>query len=423
MSTSIDHLITQSWLQRHRGYLLSVGAAATLLTAIVGLTFSEAGRSTRLRSSTLTIAPVESGIYHNFIPVRARVVPRNTVYLDALEGGRVDRVLVEPGDLVTAGQPLVEFSNTALELDVLERDARFIESITQLQTYQTQLEQNRLSNLKTLAQIDYSITKLRRAIERRRQLTSGGVEARETLDTMQDELDYQLGLRPLQAGSNEQQNVLRLRQAPQIEAQLEKLHQDIAITRSKLDNLIVRASVSGRMTAIDLKVGENRNRGERLGEITPDNGIKLSAQIDEFYLDRLYNGLRGTVDVAGHVVTLRVTRVYPQVNDGVFTVDLDFDSEPERRLLPGQSLQGRIALGDDTPAVLVPAAAFLERTGGRWIFVLEPDGRTARRREIGVGRRNSEQVEILSGLKPGERVIVSDYGGVEQLDRIDIQKQ
>jgi HlyD family secretion protein len=201
---------------------------------------------------------------------------------------------------------------------------------------------------------------------------------------------------------------------------VEKLQQDLKITHSKLENLTVRAPAAGLLTSLELKVGENRNRGDRLAQITPDTGNKLSASIDEYYLGRLRAGQAATVEVDGRRWPLEVTRVYPQVQDGSFTIDLAFAGETPPGLLPGQSLQGRLALGKDTPALVVAAGAFLERSGGDYAFVVAPDGSSAQRRRIRLGRRNAEQVEVLEGLAAGERMIVSDYGSFDRIDRIEL---
>jgi HlyD family secretion protein len=359
-------------------------------------------------------------MFHDFMPLRAKVVALNTVYMDALEGGRVDRVLAQAGDTVTVGQPLVELSNTELELDVLDREGRLIESITQLQSYETQLEQNRVTNQKALAQIDYDIIRLRRSLSRRKPLLAQSVVPVEVTDTLQDELDHDLKVQPMQEESNRKQEELRLRQLPQIQSQIEKLQQDLKITHGKLDNLTVRAPVSGRLTAMDLKVGENRNRGDRFAEITPDTGYKLSATVDEYYLGRVHNNQAAIVEIDGKARPLKVARVYPLVKDGVFTLDLSFEGSAPQDLLPGEALQGKLELGIDAPATILPAGAFLDRTGGDWIFVLDKSGRSASRRSIKSGRRNTEQVEVLSGLNVGERAIISGYTGLEHIDRIDL---
>jgi HlyD family secretion protein len=370
-----------------------------------------------MERDSLTIATVIRGTYHDFIPLRARVVPRETIYLDAIEGGRVEQVMVEAGDMVAAGQPLVRLSNTELELTVLDREARLIESITQLQSRQSLLEQDRLNNQKQLATIEYNIVRLERALARRR---NAALESQESRDQLQDELDLNRRLRPIQEESNARQETLRVQQLPQIAAQLTKLHQDVEITRAKLDSLLVRAPAAGRMTAIDLKIGESRNRGERLGELTPESGFKLVAQVDEYYLGRLRTRQGATVEIGDRTSPLEVERVYPQVKDGTFTVDLRFLGEAPADLHPGQALQGKFALGTATEAIILPVGPFMQQSGGNWVFVIENDS-TALRRRVRIGRRNIEQLVVLEGLEPGERVITSDSNGYGGGDRIDIQ--
>jgi len=421
MTAAMDVAIVRPWWRRPRTLrFTAIPAVGALVAFMLSAWLGGAQRTLRVPEINVEISTVTQEMFRDFVPLRSKVVPRDVVYLDALEGGRVERVLVELGDAVTAGQPLVELSNTQLELDVLDRQARLVESITQLQAYQTQLEQNRLSNDKALASIDYDIARLARVLERRQALTSSGMLAREASDTVSDELDFMRRLRPLQGRSNEHQNRLRAQQLPQISAQLAKLQQDIGITGRKLDQLTVRAPVDGLMTAIDLKVGENPARGARLGEITPGTGYKLSADIDEYYLGRLRADQMGTVKLHERQVAVRVKRVIPQVTEGTFKVELAFEGEPPRGLLAGQGLQGKLALGSDTPALVLPAGAFLAETGGDWIFVLDAEQDEAQRRRIKTGRRNAEQVEITSGLAPGERVITSNYSGFARIDRIDL---
>jgi HlyD family secretion protein len=209
---------------------------------------------------------------------------------------------------------------------------------------------------------------------------------------------------------------------PEIHDDLARLAQNLAVVRGKLDNLIVRAPVSGRLTDMDLKIGQSCPRGTRLAQITPATGFKLSAQVDEYYLARVHAGEAADADLDGQPLALTLSRVYPTVKDGQFTVDLQFAGDAPAGLLTGQTLQGKLRLGEDRSALVLPAGAFLERSGGEWAFVVAPDGHSARRRPVRVGRRNALQVEILSGLAAGERVIVSGYDGLERVERIDLTR-
>jgi HlyD family secretion protein len=421
-SSGMDRPLQLHWWQVKRWQQLMLAGGAIVLGGIAAvLLLGPAERSIRIPTASLTLGTVERATYHDVIPLTGEVVPHDTIYLDALEGGRVERVLVQAGDQVTQGQPLVELSNRTLQLDVLDREGRLVQSITESQSYQTQLEQNRVANQKALAQIDYDITRLRRALERRQDLVAQHMVSVESRDQIKDELDHDLLQRPMQEESNRRQEELRERQLPQLQAQIAKLQEDLAITHATLGDLTVRAPVSGLLTTMDLTVGESRNQGDRLGEVTPRTGYKLSATVDEYYLSRVRPGQSAHVELDGNSWPLKVTRVYPQVKNGGFVIDLTFAGSAPAGLLRGQSLQGRLSLGADVPGLVLPAGAFLERSGGDYAFVLDPDGHTARRRRIKLGRRNAEQVEVLQGLATGERVVTSDYTSLERIDRIDLK--
>jgi len=406
----------------------SLSAAARVVLAVVVVTCVVVGaieifvtsgvQSLRLPAAQATYATVEQGIFHDLIPLRASVVPRETIYVDAVDGGRVDRVLVEAGDLVQQGQPILELSNTNLALSVIQQESQLNQAISQLQQNEIALEQNKLSNERALAEVEYGLVRLKRSGARRENLASRGLESAEQRDVIADELAYYQRLMPIQTDSNRRQDNLRERLLPDIHRQLTILRGNLDVVHRTLDGLIVRAPVSGRVTAIDLKVGEHKDAGQRLAEVTPPSGMKLSADVDEFYLARVRNGQTASVDLHGKPVEVVVRRIYPQVHDGRFRVDFDFDNTMPANLVAGETTQGRLQLGDDSPARIVPVGPFLERTGGDWIFVVAPDGQSAQRRRIEAGRRTVEQLEILSGLAVGERVIISDYAALEKADRI-----
>jgi len=399
---------------------LSVGVLglSVVVLATVRLLAGGGGSTLRIPEVQLTLATVQQGIFHDLIALRARVEPRETVYLDAIDGGRVDRVLVEPGDRVQRGQPLLELSNTNLALSVIQQESQLNQAISQLQQNEINLEQNALTNERSLAEIEYHLVTLQRSAERREGLVAGGATSREQRDQITDELAYYKRIHPIQATSSKRQSDLRDRLLPDIHRQLANLRANLDVVQGKLAGLIVRAPVDGRVTALDLKVGEHRNPGERLAEVTPDSGMKLAADIDEFYLARVRAGQAASVEIDGKAVKVNVRRVSPQVRNGQFTIDLDFEGDSPANLVAGETTQGRLQLGGDTPALILSTGPFLERTGGDWVFVLAKDGRSAERRQIKVGRRTMEQLEILGGLATGERVVTSDYTGFDRIDRI-----
>ena len=405
------------WPLSARIGLVATAAVIVVLIA-VRLIAGSGTRTLRLPLAQVTIAEVEQGVFHDLIPLRANVVPRQTVYIDAIDGGRVERVLVQAGDLVQQGQPLIELSNTNLALQVIQQESQLNQAISQLQQNEIALEQNQLSNDRALADIDYNLVRLGRSVQRREALAAEGAEAIEQRDLTEDELTHYKRLRPIQAQSGKRQSELYDRLLPAIHQQLKNLRENLVVVHDKLDSLVIRAPMAGKVTAIDLKVGENRSPGQRLAEVTPDAGMKLTADIDEYYLPRVRIGQTATIELNGTPANVTVHRVSPQVRDGHFTIELDFSGSSPPNLVAGATAQGRLQLGDDRPAKVMPVGAFLERTGGEWAFVVDGDGRTAQRRQIKAGRRSSEQLEILSGLRVGERVITSDYSGLDRVDRL-----
>jgi len=370
----------------------------------------------RVPAGHLTVATVEQGVFHDLVPLRARVEPRETVYVDAIDGGSVVRLLVEAGDRVQKGQPLLEMSNNNLALSVIQQESQINQAISQLQQNEIALQQNALSNQRALVEVEYQLVRLEKSAARREGLAAGGALAREQRDQVADELAYYRRLHPIQAASSRLQSELRDRLVPDIHRQQDNLRRNLDVVQGKLAGLIIRAPLDGVVTAIDLTPGEHRNPGDRLAEVTPDSGMKLSALVDEYYLARVRTGQSARVILDGRQVSATVRRVSPQVKDGLFAIDLAFDGEGPANLVAGETAFGRLQLGGDTPALVIPNGAFLGRTGGNWLFVLGADGKSATPRQIKVGRRNADQLEILDGLRAGEQVVVSDYTSLDRSD-------
>jgi len=417
-ASGMDRKIAPSRLSLGGRVALAVIVVAGAVFVAIEIFINSGVQTLRMPAALATVATVEQGIFHDLIPLRASVVPRETLYVDAVDGGRVDRVLVEPGDTVQRGQPIVELSNTNLALSVIQQESQLNQAISQLQQNEIALEQNKLANERALAEVEYGLVRLKRSGARRDNLVSRGLESAEQRDVIADELAYYQHLMPIQTDSNQRQTNLRDRLLPDIHRQLAILRDNLDVVHRTLDGLIVRAPVSGRVTAIDLKVGEHKDAGQRLAEVTPPSGMKLSADVDEFYLARVRMGQVANIELHGRPVNVTVQRIYPQVREGRFRVDFDFDGASPGELVAGETAQGRLQLGDDSSARIVPVGPFLERTGGDWIFVISSDGKSAQRRHIEVGRRSVEQLEILSGLAVGERVIISDYAALEKADRV-----
>jgi HlyD family secretion protein len=403
------------WRLLRLGFLVLV--VALLASVIYWIERHTVVSQARISRQTLILAKVSEGLFRDTMPIRGRVTALHTVFLDAQAGGRVENVLVQAGDEVAAGQVLAQLSNSQWQMEVLEREARLVESVSQLESYQTTLEQNRINNERALALIDYDVTRLRRSLGRRTNLAALS-EPAEKIDQIKDELEYDLKIQPLQLESNHRQEQLRGEQVPQIRDQLKALAQDLALTRAQLQKLEVRAPIGGRLTSFDLQVGESHATGDRFGEIVPGEGFKLSASVDEYYLKRVTTGQRAAVIVRGRSFEVQASRVFPKVKDGVFTVDFAFIGEKPPDLVPGEHVEGVLTLAGAQRALVLDAGPFLEQTSGRWAFVVASDGRTAERRNFSVGRRSHEQLEILSGLRAGDQVVISSYASLTQIEQL-----
>jgi HlyD family secretion protein len=406
-----------------RPVMIGAGVAAALVLAVLtALAVNGSSvRTLRVPVTNVTIEPVAQGVFHDFTPLQGKITPKDTLYLDAIQGGQVQEVLVQAGDRVVKGQPMIKFINHDVELNVLQNEAQVSTALSQTQSYQTSLEITHANNERLLDDLDYNIVRLRRALDRRKPYEGQGAFSQESLDALQDELNNDLKERPVQAATNKAQDEIRKAQLPVIKDEITNLQMSLKQIAARLDDLTVKAPATGRITVLDLKLGQNAKQGDRLAELVPDTGFKVAADVDEYYLPRVKTGQVAIADFDGKDVRLKAIRVYPQVKDGVFTVDLAFVDAQPQNLTTGAAVQGRLSLGGDQPALVLPAGAFLERSGGDYVFVVSPDGHHADRRRIKLGRRNSEQVEVLSGLKAGDRVVTSDYEGYEKLDRIQFQ--
>ena len=396
-------------------------AGIVLIAAIVWLAgLITGGRTLAVNADRIRIAEATLGTFEDFIPLRGRLVPSSTVYLDAIEGGRVEEVLLEDGAVVEAGTLIARLSNTNLQLEVLGREAAVTEQLNNMRTIELQLEQNRLSHSRNLVEIEYQIKRLNRSIERQRDLVSKSLVSQSTLDELQDELDYYLRRRDVTLESQATDARLQEAQLRQLRAAGEQLESSLRFARKNLDDLNVKAPVSGKLSGFNIEVGESIARGGRLGQIDDPDNYKLNVKIDEFYLGRVDLQQLATVENNGRNADLRVSKIYPQVSSGQFEVDMTFVEEPVG-LRRGQTLQLKLTLGDNADAVLIPNGSYYQDTGGQWLFVVTPDASEAVKREVRLGRRNTDFIEVLDGLEPGERVVVSPYTSYTGMDRLSLR--
>ena len=402
---------------------VAVGVAAAVLLVILVLATRDSSTSYTLDGQRIRTSTVQTGAYEDYIPLRGTVEPERTVYLDAVEGGRVERVLVDDGSFVEEGQPILELSNTSLQLGVIAREAEISEQLNNLRNTQLAIEQNRLSLKSDLIEIDYQISRLDRLVTRYEELQGNQFISRNEYEDAVDELGYWQSRRGVTRESQAQDEIIRIAQIEQLETSVSQLEKNLILARSNLDNLLVKAPRAGQLTSLNAEIGESKGRGERLGQIDDVDRFKATALVNEFYLSRVRTGQRAELDIDGTRYDLEISKIYPNVQASQFEIDLRFlgDSRPDIRR--GQTLQMRLVLGDiKNDAVLLANGPFFNDTGGAWVFVLNADRAVATRRDVQLGRRNSSNIEVVGGLIDGDEVIISSYSTFITVDRLFIEQ-
>jgi HlyD family secretion protein len=363
---------------------------------------------------------VSLGAFEDVIPIRGTIQPLNSVFLDAVNGGVVDAVFVEEGSFVEAGQPLLQLSNTNLRLSAAQNDTNITEQLNFLGNISNNLETDKLRTEREVIDIEYRLTVLERQKNRFERLADSSLISEEEYTSVLDELVYQRKLLDNSKARQALEDKIRGERMMQIATQVEKLEENLEVSKSSFESLLVRAPISGQLTSLPVDIGESKMSGERLGQIDVVDQYKIVAQIDEFYVSRVMPDQDSRFTLLGESFQARILKVYPEITNGTFEVDMVFDSLAPTNIRRGQTLQMELVLGDAVESLLLPVGGFIQDTGGNWVFVLDGEGDNALRRNIQVGRRNNRYIEVLEGLRQGERVITSGYGQMEDMDRVQL---
>jgi len=414
---AMDRVVVRNRIDKR--ILIGGAAAAALLLILLFWLFAPRADSLTVAQDRLTISTVGSGNFDDFLPLRARVTPLVTVYLDAVEGGRVEKKLVEDGAQVTQGQMLAVLSNAELQLSTLEKQAEVEQQLNNMRSQELALTQTRNSNLRDLNQAETDLAKAKRQYDLYKPLAERGFISKKTLNDTKDDLDYQAKRLAILKQSISQTESLQTSQLGQLRAASSSLNSSMGVAQSSLGQLNIRAPVTGQLSGFDIQLGQSLQQGERIGQVDSAGADKLQADVDEFYLGRVQVGQTATADVEGKTYRLKVAKVYPQVRNGQFQIDLVFEGTEPAGVQRGQTIQAKLTLGDSSRAVLIPNGAFFNDTGGNWIFVVDSGGRSATKRQVQLGRKNSDFIEVLGGLKPGERVVTSSYTGLTDKDHLN----
>ena len=417
---NMDRVVVRKKIDK-RILIGGAGGAALLLILIFWLFAPRAGSQT-VNADRLGIATVQNGIFDDFLPLRARVTPLVTVYLDAVEGGRVEEMAVEDGAQVAKGQLLAVLSNADLQLSTLARQTEVEQQLNNMRSQELALQQTRSANMRELNLAQTDLAKAQRQYNLQAPLAEKGFVSSKQFNDTRDDLNYQKQRLAILRRSLAQDEALQANQLAQLRASSSSLNSSLSIARSSLNQLNIRAPATGQLSGFTIQLGQSLQRGERLGQIDSAGGNKLVADVDEFYLGRVQRDQTASVEADGKTYQLKVAKVLPQVRNGQFQIELIFVGPEPKSIQRGQTMQVKLTLGDSSRAVLIPAGAFFNDTGGQWIFVVDSGGNSATRRTIQVGRKNADFIEVLGGLKPGEKVITSSYSGLVDKDRLTFER-
>lgn len=394
------------------------------VAALIGASYYFTSGKSRLNvdMERITIGEVKHGTFQEFIPVNGVVMPISTIFLDALEGGRVEEKFVEDGAMMKKGEPILRLSNTDLELNLINQETSVYNLLTQMQISQNAARQNTISKLNQMTDVESTLREAERIYKLNKLLYEKKAIGLQELRQAENNYNYQLEKRRLSEEILKQDSISSKQEVNQASQSYARTQNALGVMRKKVGDLIVRAPVDGQLTSLDAEIGQSKNKGERLGQLDILSGFKVRVEIDEHYISRIYNGLMGQFSFAGKDYKLKIKKVYTQVTNGRFQVDMEFEGEVPAGIRRGQTLQIRLALSDETTALLLPKGGFYQLTGGNWIFKVSESGNTAYRVDIQLGRQNPDYYEVLQGLKPGDKVVTSSYENYEKMQELVLKQ-
>ena len=382
---------------------------ALLMVFVVYLIVRPNNKTLRVDKDTVTISNVVMGEFNDYIRISGRVQPMTTIQLSPQEGGIVEKILIEEGSPVKAGDPILILNNDNLDLQILNSEAELAEKENILRNTQIQMEQQKLDVRQNVLEYGMQVDRLRRAYEQQKALYEDKLIAKE--EYLKAEEDYRLAKQKydLMAERSKQDSLYRGTQIDRMEESLENMQLNMSMIRRRKSNLIVKAPIDGELGLLDVVLGQSIAAGTKIGQINSVGTYKVEAQIDEHYIDRVIAGLEATFERQGETYSTVIRKVYPEVRDGKFKADFKFGGEQPDNIRAGQTYYLNLQLGQPEEAVIIPRGTFYQKTGGKWIYVVNKEGSKAVKREIRIGRQNPQYYEVLEGLEPGEKVITSGY--------------
>ena len=400
---------------KHYGYI-----ALGILLLFFGykLIFASSMSTFRTEKERLSISSVTDGKFDDYITINGNVAPIATIYMDAYEGGRVSEKLIEEGSMVKKGDIILKLENMALYEQILASESNLALKQNDLRSTKLTFDSRQVEGRKSLATAQYDVQRLKRAYEQNQELYEEELISKETY--LKSKEDYELAQKQYEIVKlqTEQDDELRETSLKGLDTDLERMQKTLSMVYERLDHLNVRAPADGQLGFLDAEIGQNISQGQRIGQINVLTDFKIEADIDEHYIDRVKRDLSATLERNGNEYGLRLRKVYPEVRNGRFRVDLVFVDEKPETIRAGQSYNIRLQLGESNDALLLPKGGFFQSTGGQWVFVVSPDGNEAIKRNVRLGKQNSRYYEVLEGLQPGEQVITSNYDSFGDAERI-----
>ena len=417
----MDRVIAQKRWSTKR--LLTIAGIAGLVLLISGAVYFSSGKS-RLNVDTerISISEIKKGPFQEFIPVNGIVLPQTTIYLDALEGGRVEEKYVEDGAIMKKDQPILLLSNTDLELSLANQETQVFNVLTQMNISKNNATQNTTGKLNQMADVDNALAEADRLYKLNKSLYDQKVIGGQEYQQSVNNYNYQVRRKKLSDDILKQDVTSVKLMGNQDRQSLSRMQSTLALMRKKVGDLIVRSPIDGQLTSLDAEIGQSKNKGERLGQIDAATGFKVRVDIDEHYISRIFTGLAGIATIAGKDYKLNIKKVFTQVTNGRFQVDMEFDGTVPAGIRRGQTLQIRLALSDEMEAVILPKGGFYQQTGGNWIFKVSEDGSKAYKVDIQLGLQSPDYYQVLQGLKPGDKVITSSYENYGTMQELILKK-
>ena len=382
---------------------------ALLLAFIAYLIARPNNKTLRVDKDSVVVSTTEQGEFNDYIRISGRVQPMTTIQLSPQEGGIVQEILIEEGSAVKAGDPILVLSNDNLDLSILNSEAELAEKENILRNTQIQMEQQKLDVRQNVLEYGTQVERLRRTYEQQKALYDDKLIAKE--DYLKAEEDYRLAQQKYELirERSKQDSLYRSTQIDRMEESLDNMQLNMQMIRKRKSSLIVKAPIDGELGLLDVVLGQSIASGTKIGQINSVGTYKVEAQIDEHYIDRVVEGLEATFERQGDTFSTLIRKVYPEVRDGKFKADFKFSGEQPDNIRSGQTYYLNLQLGQPEEAILIPRGSFYQKTGGKWIYVVNKDGNRAVKREIRIGRQNPQYYEVLEGLEPGEKVITSGY--------------